>query len=401
MKILYINALYSPHVAGGAEISLKLIVEGMQARGHEVVVLSLVPEAGLSRDWVDGVKVYRAGLKNRYWPFSQERPGRLSRLAWHLTDRYNAAMGAVVRDVIRLENPLVVSCHNLVGWSIAVWDEVRRAGIPMVQVLHDLYLLCANSNMFKGGGPCTTQCFSCRTLRHRHRKRSMAVQAVVGISQSIVDRFAAHGYFTGVPAFVIHNARSIPEARSLRLRTAGQPLRVGYIGTLSAIKGVEWLIQQFKRSEIDGSLFIAGRGKDEDVAYFKTVAGNDDRIHFLGYADPQEFYAGIDVLVVPSLWEEPLGMVAIEGLANNLPVIASDRGGLRESVFNGRNGIRCDPDRPDSLGDALNYLWRDTDGYNRLAEAARPSVADYLSVERMVTEYEKVIDTVTGGHGVT
>ncbi len=45
MKILYINALYSPYIAGGAEISLKLIVEGMQAKGHEVAVIIMVPEA--------------------------------------------------------------------------------------------------------------------------------------------------------------------------------------------------------------------------------------------------------------------------------------------------------------------------------------------------------------------
>ena len=62
MRILYIHTLYTPYVAGGAEISLKLLVDGMRARGHDVTVLSLVPDGGLINDWVDGVKVYRAGL---------------------------------------------------------------------------------------------------------------------------------------------------------------------------------------------------------------------------------------------------------------------------------------------------------------------------------------------------
>src|SRR5690606_16509887 len=112
MKMLYINALYAPYIAGGAEISLKLIVEGMQAKGHEAVVLSTMPEPGLRVDRVDGVRVYRVGLRNDYWPFTEERPPKLRRLFWHLRDVYNAAMGAQVGEVLRLEKPTVVSCHN-------------------------------------------------------------------------------------------------------------------------------------------------------------------------------------------------------------------------------------------------------------------------------------------------
>src|SRR5690554_7516688 len=116
MKILYLNTLYSPLIRGGAEISLKLIVEGMRSRGYEVVVLSLKPGAGLEEDWVDGVKVYRGGLKNIYWPYTDERPWSLKRLAWHLKDRYNRGMRAYVKEVINREQPDMVSCHNLAGW---------------------------------------------------------------------------------------------------------------------------------------------------------------------------------------------------------------------------------------------------------------------------------------------
>src|SRR5690606_19821726 len=116
---------------------------------------------------------------------------------------------------------------------------------------------------------------------------------------------------------------------------------------------------------------------------------------------PADFYTAIDVLVVPSLWEEPLGMVAVEGLANNLPVIASNRGGLRETIADGRNGILCDPERPDTLGHALMTLWQDVALYNRLAGAARPSVSEYISVKRMVNEYENVIHAVTMEHANT
>src|SRR5690554_2365409 len=109
MKILYINSLYSPLIEGGAEISLQLIVEGLQSKGYEVAVLSLMPERkGIKEERVNGIKVYRAGLKNRYWPYTKQRPGKLQRLSWHVTDRYNRSMGSIVKEILRLEKPDVV-----------------------------------------------------------------------------------------------------------------------------------------------------------------------------------------------------------------------------------------------------------------------------------------------------
>src|SRR5690606_5197945 len=203
MKILYINSLYNPFIEGGAEISLQLIVEGLQSKGYEVVVLSLMPDEGLKEDMVNGVKVYRAGLKNGYWPYTKQRPGKLQRLSWHLKDRDNRDMRAYVKKVLQMEKPDVVSCHNLAGWSIAAWDAVHEAGIPIVQVLHDMYLGCANSNMFKGDHPCDTQCLSCRLLRSRHSEKANQVHAVVGISQSTLGRFTQLGYFSNAEQRVI------------------------------------------------------------------------------------------------------------------------------------------------------------------------------------------------------
>ncbi|MEC3881230.1 glycosyltransferase family 4 protein [Parapedobacter sp. 10938] len=401
MKILYIHALYAPYIAGGAEISLKLLVEGMQAIGHEVSVLSLVPSKGLGSDVVDGVKVYRAGLKNNYWPFTKERPGKFRRLRWHFRDRYNRAMTTYVREVLAAEQPTVVSCHNLVGWSIAVWDEVHRAGIPIVQVLHDMYLLSPNSTLFKQGYTHARQDTISRLLRRRHRWASARLSAVVGISRSIMDRFTEYGYFENVPCYVVHNARDIPAAGPPRHRSSGDGLTVGYIGTISATKGVEWLISQFKAARIDGQLRIAGKGKAEDMQRVKQLAGADSRIDFVGYVASADFCKTVDVLVVPSLWEEPLGMVAVEGLANHLPVVVSNRGGLRETVVDGENGMHCDPDKPESLGQALVTLWKEVDVYNRMAAVARDSVSEYLSVERMVNEYEHILGTALADHAGT
>ena len=233
-----------------------------------------------------------------------------------------------------------------------------------------------------------------RLLRRQHRKASAKIDAVVGISRSILDRFAGYGYFEKVPRYVVHNARDVQPTRHPKHRVAADELMVGFIGTLNTPKGLEWLITQFKESGVQGRLRIAGSGKSADEQYFRQLAGDDNRIEFVGYMAPVDFYPTIDVLAVPSVWEEPLGMVAIEGLANHLPVVASNRGGLKESVIDGVNGFLCDPDNPASLGLALARLWRNVDEYNRLADKARESVKDYLSVTRMVDEYEEILQCV-------
>ncbi|PZX52698.1 glycosyltransferase family 4 protein [Algoriphagus chordae] len=390
MKILYINSLYSPLIEGGAEISLKLIVEGMKSLGHEVAVLSLMPEEGLKKELVDGVTVYRAGLQNRYWPYSKAKKNKLSRLAWHYRDQSNEAMVEVVIEILLTEKPDIVSCHNLAGWSAAVWNPIHQAGIPIVQVLHDLYLLCPNSNMFKNEQTCENQCLSCKILRSNHAEKSTQVSAVVGISNSILQRFIHFGYFANASKNIIYNTRTISNPAPKSARRAGQSIRFGYLGTLSKVKGLDWMIEQFKKLDFEASLSIAGKGDPEYEKHLKEISSGAN-IEFVGYVNSTEFLAEIDVLIVPSLWEEPLGMVAIEALANHVPVIANKRGGLQETVKDGINGLYCFDSEPDSLGTTMRELYKNPELYNQFSQAARASVASILDADRLIKEYEVVL----------
>ncbi|MCS2571544.1 hypothetical protein NXX61_13760 [Bacteroides ovatus] len=64
MTILFINTLYSPHIGGGAEVICQEQVEGFQRRGYTVSVLTTSPNLGLCQEDVNGITVYRAGIKN-------------------------------------------------------------------------------------------------------------------------------------------------------------------------------------------------------------------------------------------------------------------------------------------------------------------------------------------------
>ncbi len=389
MKILYINSLYPPLIKGGAELSLQLIVEGMQSLGHEVAVASLHPENISITDRVNGVKVIRVPLQNSYWPYKDVKTSTWSRLRWHMHDQRNLKMGETLQQILRNERPDIVSCHNLVGWSAAAWDEIHAVGIPIVQVLHDFYLLCPNSNMNKAGTPCEKQCLSCQILRSGHSSASSKVASVVGISQSILGRFTNYGYFPKAKKQVIYNFRKVPISSKPRLRKANQKLIIGYLGTISKVKGVEWLIQQFQNLDIPAGLKIAGRGEENTVSSLRHLSKGDD-VEFVGYVVPEKFLNEVDVLVVPSLWEEPLGMVAIEALAKGVPVITSGKGGLSESVKHEVNGLICPPEQPDSLSQAFLRIYENPDLYNRLSASAPGSVSHFLDKTRMISEYDQV-----------
>ena len=386
MKILYINALYHPHTLGGAEITLKTIVDGIRARGHEVAVLATGAGPELEVDEVDGVRVYRAPVENLYWQYACQSPSPWMSKLWHLRDSFNRRVQRHVRAVLEAERPDLASCHNLAGFSASAWDVLADRNIPVVQVLHDHYLRCPRGVMFVNDQPCATPCRSCKALRLGHRRRSQSVAAVVGISHFMLRSFACAGYFPGARHLVIHNARHVAD-RGAPSGTGEGPLVFGFMGTLSRVKGIEWLLESF--GTVDARLVVAGRGRApyEEALRDKYAS---DKVRFIGQTSAAEFYRQVDVCVAPSLWEEPLGMVPVEAAAHHVPVIATNRGGLNESVQHGINGLICDPTQQDSLRNAMKLLVGDRALRESLARNARASVSGFIDVGRMVGQYERL-----------
>lgn len=397
MKILFLHSLYAPHVGGGAEIVVRQLAEGLQRRGCDVVVLVTGPQKGLHEETLDGVRLYRAGLHNLYWHFTQSRPNPLLRLGWHYRDRYNRGMRRHVREVIAREQPDVVVCHNLTGWSVSAWDEISAAGLPIVQVLHDLYLLCPKDTMFSKGRSCERQCGLCSALRQPHPAASAQVAAVIGVSRFILERVSRQGYFSQASRHVVHNSTHCSDlpAPGPRQNHSGL-LRFGYIGTLSENKGVDWLISQFQQLSINATLEIAGRGKLDYEAQLNAMA-DPAKVRFVGYQDADTFLRNIDVLVVPSIWAEPFGLVAVEACAQHLPVIATNMGGLPEIIQDNLNGLLCSPADPDSLGRAMLRLYLDSGLRQRLSRQARTSVAPFLNMERMLDQYQSILHAALHG----
>ncbi|MDP3759915.1 MAG: glycosyltransferase family 4 protein [Ramlibacter sp.] len=390
MKPLFISSLYHPNQVGGAEKVVLIIAESMLQHGHTPVVVTMHDGPADHIADVGGVKVRYMALRNIYWPYAPTQRRAVSKALWHGVDSCNLPMARAVARALDAEKPDVVNTHNLTGFSCAVWSAVKSRGLPLVHTLHDYSLMCPRTSMYKAGRNCRGQCTTCAFYKSPAKRLSQEVDHVVGVSRFTLDRHLAAGYFRSArQTHVIHNG--LPGLPSALVRQAppGQPLQLGYVGQLTPQKGIAQLIRQMGRWR-DGQceLRVAGRGAADDEAQLRAEA--PENVRFLGFIDPQEVYRAIDVLVVPSLWEEPLATTVLEAYLHGVPVIVSRRGGLPEMVDEGRTGFVYEPLEADGLPLAIDRFLRD----RRLVEDMRPLVLeksrDFLA-DRMQANYLRLL----------
>jgi glycosyltransferase involved in cell wall biosynthesis len=388
MKILYINTLYSPYIGGGAEITLQTLVEGIQSLGHEVVVITTGDTPGIVEDNINGVRVLRVNIANVYWQYNNKKPPVWKRGLWHLLDSYNLRMGRVLKEVISLEQPDVINCHNLAGFSASAWAAIEQSGVPLIQVLHDSYNLCPKSTMFRNGHSCLTQCLGCKTARMFTPLISNKVNAVVGVSQFILDKHLSYGLFKKAKIKrAIHNARAISQAVMPYKNKELNKIKFGFIGTLTPAKGIELLLDVYTDLALPNTeLWIAGKGYNEYEQQLMQSASPN--VHFMGYVKSEEFYPKIDVLIVPSIWQEPLGMIIPEAFAYGIPVIASNRGGIPEMIQEGLNGFLFEPDHQQELAEKIKYFVERPDEIGRMGSFASESARPFLDVNGWIEKYE-------------
>jgi len=389
MRILMISGLYEPYFQGGAEVIALTLAKGLQRRGHAICVATTQGQPGQQSVTIDGIEIKRFGIKNSYWHYHYEKAGAFQRMRWHLRDIFNHRAAQDIAETVKDFAPDIAVCHNLAGFSISVWKELTDRGIPAVQVLHDYYTLCPRSALFRAGRNCLKRCVTCSLFRAGHATASKKLTGVIAVSQAVMDIHKRFAMFEQVPLQkVIYNAQSISVIPSPKQKRHG--LVLGFIGRLSAEKGIALLLESFKRLAADNpdvELLVAGTGEPE---YLKSLVDSAKgfKIKFLGKVNSEEFYHRIDVCIVPSIWQEPLGLVAIEALANGVPVIGSKLGGIPEIVKHRFNGLIFDPGQTDGLLTALDEIVQSDGLRTAFGEVAANSVRDFIDEDRMLNEHE-------------
>jgi glycosyltransferase involved in cell wall biosynthesis len=130
-----------------------------------------------------------------------------------------------------------------------------------------------------------------------------------------------------------------------------KPLTLGLLGQISPHKGHDDAIEALRRLKSNYRLIVAGKGTDAYVSELRAKSVGLP-VEFAGFVTLPEFFDAIDVLLVPS-WEEPFGIVVLEGMASGIPVIATSAGGPLDIIHSGTDGILVPPRDPTALASAI------------------------------------------------
>jgi len=171
-----------------------------------------------------------------------------------------------------------------------------------------------------------------------------------------------------------------------------------FIGRLSVMKGVQYLIKAFRAIKKEYSklkLVIVGTGQFEN--HLKNLAYGIEDIVFIGYIDSLKvkklLYENCVAVVVPSLYEG-LPMVVLEAMACRKVVIASDVGGIPLLIRHGKNGFLVKPGDLKSLEKFIRILFEDANLRKNMGSFARRLVEKEFTLDKMVGKTLKVYESL-------
>jgi N-acetyl-alpha-D-glucosaminyl L-malate synthase BshA len=188
----------------------------------------------------------------------------------------------------------------------------------------------------------------------------------------------------------IYRRRTVPGLRA-RFADANTKLVI-HVSNFRPVKRIDAVMQVFARISraVPARLLLVGDGPELGTAYrLGRELGISSLVETLGaQEDVIPLLSAADVFVLPSA-QESFGLAALEAMACEVPVVASNVGGVPEVISHGVTGFLHDPEDVDGMAASAVTLLTDQDLHHRVAVAASRRVRDEFSVERVVPMYER------------
>ncbi|MDI9397084.1 MAG: glycosyltransferase family 4 protein [Candidatus Pacebacteria bacterium] len=306
--------------------------------------------------------------------------------------------------------------NALPGLSPSVYQTAFDLKVPVVHYLHNYRMGCTNGFFLNHGQPCE-RCLGGNfwpAFQTACWRNSRIISGFMGL---ILRRVRSVGLFCKVPAWISisdfqkkkHVAMGIPAERIHTIHhfyessspppptpTSGDTL---FLGRLSQEKGVDLLLRAWAMvKNKNRRLVVAGTGPEE--SYLKKLASdlNLANVVFTGFLDKEQqvsLWSNSSALVVPSIWDEPFGMVVLEAWAKERPVVAYAKGALPELIQHGVNGLLADPFSVEALANNIQELIEKPDLGLRLGKAGNLRLKNEFNrtlwLSRIESVYQKVV----------
>ena len=389
MRILLVHDYATP-TAGAERVTLDMR-DGLRARGHEVRVLASHAQLIAGTSFADAT----------CW-------GTNTRVQT-LTSAVNLSAARALRRELRQFAPDVVQVHMFL-WQLSPSILPILREVPSVYWAMTFKPVCPTGlKWLPGGAPCTVRA-GVACLRHGcitatgfgplmlqralWRRRRGAFGAIVSCSHDVRRHLERDG--------IVCREAIWPGVREAPARPPlGGPPTVTYAGRLTVEKGPHVLMHAFAlaRARVpDARLSIAGAGPAEPMlrALIDELGLRDSAtLHgqLAGGALETTLARGW-VHAVPSRWPEPFGLTATEAMMRGTAVVASDIGGLAESVAHESTGLLVPAGDERALADALVRLLSDRALAERLGTAGRERARAQFTIAHSLDRFERLYETL-------
>lgn len=292
----------------------------------------------------------------------------------------------------------LVHSHWLLPQGLTAGIAARVLGVPHVSTVH--------------GG----DVFALRSPLWRPFKRAaLRLSDVVTVNSSATELAVRQidGNCRSIQRIPIGAA--VPAASdAVRVETIRRRWRVGvgpmlvFVGRLIEEKGVRDLLDAIaglRKVLPDVTCLIVGDGPDRDAFAAKArLLSVDDRVHFVGWAEPAavaEYLRAADVFVGPSKrspdgWVEAQGLVFVEAMLAEIPVVATATGGVVDLVRDGETGILVEESSPDQIASAVQKLCQSEELRNRLKEGGRRLVEGQYTRTASAARFSALYSSLLG-----
>ncbi|MGJ6126755.1 glycosyltransferase family 4 protein [Mycolicibacterium sp. Y3] len=404
MKVLQVTDGFAPAV-GGTERVVEALAKGLTARGHSSTVVTLGRPDAPAHEVDGGVDVYRIDGFTRYLRRYASDPGHYFHPTFPDPLLVNRLQQLV--DDIR---PDVVHAH---GWILNSCLSLRLSAAPLVATLHDYGLSCAKKTLIQGSaldtaceGRRPARCTKCSVEAYgllkglptamglwESRRRFGRVTRFLPISAA-VEAASLHDVPTErierIPSFVADSI--FDEAHSDPPKMLPSGPFVIFVGALGEHKGVGLAVAAHEMMRTAVPLVMIGTERSDTIRYPGTPSRPVLTLTDISHPQIMASLAAAAVAVVPSRWQEPLGLVAIEAMAAGTAVVATDVGALPEVVRHGSTGLVVAANDPAALAVALDSLVSDRKLAETFGAAGMTRAHDYTAsrvIPRVIDAYDK------------
>lgn len=391
MRILVLSNFYPPYFIGGYELGCRDVVEALQQRGHDVNVLT--SSYGLTSA-AKTPGIYRCletdlGLK------LDGSSGDLFKIL-KKESRNRRAFARVCREFA----PQVLYVWNATHISISIPLTAQQAGLRVCYFVSDHWLSDWESDALYSLKSRSPHKFYRRLLWKSlvgslNASRVLPAErldfANVQFASSFLKREAMKANKDVSKADVIH--WGVDVGLFHRRRRSGKGCRLLYVGQLAQHKGVHTAVQALKMIVTDPThrsttLTIIG-GPDYENRLHRLVEslGLEHRVRFTGLV-PRDQLPGIyqdhDILLFPSIWEEPFSLTLLEAMASGLAVVGTCTGGTSEILKHEVNALIFPKEDASECARQVTRLLDNDRLLDALGQHGRQTVEDWFRIDQMV-----------------